>query len=124
MNTQRRAALRLIGGFSAIAPIADTLGVKSRSVPAMSPESLGVAQTGNVELAPNAPCDVWRFWSDKQHKVEQERWRQERFQINGLDPDIQCLKSVSPVMKKRIQMVRDERSISVYEAIRKKLGTL
>ncbi len=114
MNTlTRRAALRLSGGVGIGAALTSLGVVRPKTPPALA------SGFGGAESAPSNILSPFQSLARKALELEDTK-RQRSFQ--GLDPSIQCLRSVSPAMKARIQAVRDEAAYTWTQRLRKKAG--
>lgn len=111
----RRAALALGGGAGLLGFLADKTGVARRpSTPALVGGSTEVAGHAPV---PDAP------WSLKSLLRRQERLRERMYlaRIDGLEPSVACLKSVSPAIRAIIQRHRDLEAHTLLDELSAKI---
>ena len=111
----RRAALRLSGGLSLGGALASIGVVRPKVPPALVPETGEIAVPSILHLTPSQSL------ARKILELEDNKGTR-RFQ--GFDPSIECLRSVSPAMKARIQPVRDEANFTWVQKMRKSAGYL
>lgn len=116
-SVTRRAALRLSGsvGFGAVLT---SLGM-------MSPKTAPALVSGCEVTMPAEPFDpnISPFQMMARKTLKLEDIKKSRV-YQGFDPSIQCLRSVSPAMKTRIQAVRDEATYTLLQRLREKAGWL